>query len=378
MRLLAFLTAVVALTLTNAGCSKSSPVELPSSRGAPYRLLGILDPDRDRMVAFALKVPSDWRAQQEFHRRWDGAVGVPQVSITLNSPDGRSQIVYFPSTHYNYSEGPLSDNLRAQKRSMGMPLQSSLNELPPMPPVAYIKNILLPTLQRSGVTLSALGNELTAPEISRDEGQVESRGSVDATLANGNRARIECRIVYASRQIQTDRYHTWSVVPSITQTSDELEAVHAHTRVAQDSIVRNPTWMKLEQEAQARGYQANQEASRRQHQATMSQIQANTEAMTRGHNQRMAAIRQFGETNTARFNQRMTDMDREQRIRVDTIRGESQYVNPTTGERTKVADGYDHVYTSQNHPEFFLGTNTPIKPGELNWEELQKVQLKDY
>lgn len=378
MRLLAFVTAAVALSLTVTGCSKSSQAESSSSRSAPYRLLGVLDPDRDRMVAFALKVPSDWRAQQEFHRRWDGAVGIPQVSITLNSPDGRSQIVYFPSTQYIYSEGPLSNNLRAQKRSLGMPLQSSPNELPPMPPVAYIKEVLLPTLARSGVTLRDLGNELTAPDAPREEGQVESRGSIDATLPNGNRARIECRIVYASRQIETDRYHSWSVVPSITQTADEIDAVHAHTRMAQDSIVRNPAWLKLEQDAQARGYQANQEASRRQHQATMNQIQANTEAMTRGHNQRMAAIRQFGEANTARFNQRMTDMDREQRIRVDTIRGESQYVNPATGERSKVADGYNHVYTSQQHPEFFLGTDTPINPGSLDWQELQKVQLKDY
>src|SRR5215217_7561902 len=49
--------------------------------GKPYRLLAILDPDRERMVAFALKIPSDWRAQQEFYRKWEGAVGLPQISI---------------------------------------------------------------------------------------------------------------------------------------------------------------------------------------------------------------------------------------------------------------------------------------------------------
>jgi hypothetical protein len=233
-------------------------------------------------------------------------------------------------------------------------------------------------LAQNGVTLRDLGNELVAPDVRREDGQVESRGSIDATLPNGNRARIETRIVYASRQIESDRYHTWSAVPSITQTADQLEAIHAHTRIAQDSIVRNPTWLRIEQEAQARGYQANQDASRRQHDATMNQIHANTEAMTRGHNQRMSAIRQFGEANTAKFNQRMSDMDRDQRIRVDTIRGESQYVNPTTGERTKVADGYNHVYTSQQNPDFFLGTDTPINPGQLDWQELQKVQLRDY
>jgi hypothetical protein len=136
--------------------------------------------------------------------------------------------------------------------------------------------------------------------------------------------------------------------------------------------------LRIEQEAQARGLQANQEASRQQHEATMAQIQANTEAMTRAHEQRMAAIRQFGEANTARFNQRMADMDREQRIRVDTIRGESKYVNPATGQRVKVEDGYKHVYNSQQYPNLFFATDTPIDPGALDWQELQKIQLQDY
>jgi hypothetical protein len=378
-------------SIPGAGESRSIPDDAPakpaiatktvSSTAAPkspYRIFGILDPERDRMVAFALKVPTDWRAHQEFHRTWEGAVGRPQISITLDAPDGRSQIVYLPSTQYLYSEGPMSNNLRAQKRSMGMLAEASPNELAPMPPVPYIKNVVLPTLAQNGVTVRDLGNELVATDIRRENGNVESRGSIDGTMPNGNRARIECRVSYSSRQLGSDLYHTWSAVPSITQTAGELEAIHAHTRIAQESIVVNPTWLKLEQAAQAQGYQVNQDASRRQHEATMNQIHANTEAMTRGHNQRMAAIRQFGEANTARYNQRMSDMDRDQRIRVDTIRGESQYVNPTTDERTKVEDGYNHVYASQQNPKLLLGTDTPIDSGELDWQELQKVQLRDY
>lgn len=345
----------------------------------PYRLLGILDPERDRMVSFALKVPSDWRAKQEFNRKWEGAVGLPQIGITLNSPDGRSQIVYFPSSQYLYSEGPMSNNLRAQKRQFGLAEEASPNELAPMEPVAYLRKVFLPMLAQSGTTLRDIGNEKSAPQTRDENGQTLSRGSLDGTLPNGNRTRVEVRISQSSRQLGSDMYHTWSAVPSITQTSaGEIEAIHAHTRIAQESIVVNPAWLKLEQEAQARGYQANQDASRRQHEATMANIRANTEAMTRAHEQRMSAIRQFGEANTARFNERMNTMDREQRIRVDTIREESKYVNPTTGERVKVAAGYKHVYSSEKHPDLFLGTDTPINPGELNWQELQKVQLEDY
>lgn len=345
----------------------------------PYRLLGILDPDRQRMVAFAMKVPSAWTAKQEFNRKWEGAVGLPQIGITLNSPDGRSQIVYFPSSQYIHSEGPMASNLRAQRRSLGIPEQNSPNEMAPMPPVDYIRKIFLPTLAQSGVTLREPGNEQTAPQTRGENGQIQSRGSIDGTLPNGNKVRVEARISLSSRQLGSDMYHSWNAVPSITQTSaGDLEAIHAHTRVAQDSIVMNPAWLKIEQEEQTRGYQANREVSRQQHEATMAQIRANTEAMTRGHQQRMDAIRQFGEANTARFNQRMADSDREQRIRVDTIRGESKYVNPTTGEQVKVADGYKQVYQSQKHPNLFLATDTPINAGELDWQELQKVSLENY
>jgi len=359
--------------------SAANPSALASASPKPYRLLAILDPDRDRMVAFALKAPTAWSAKQEFNRKWDGAVGLPQIGITLSSPDQRSQIVYFPSTQYLFSEGPMSSNLRAQKRSLGIPEQASPSELAPLPPVEYLRKIFLPTLQKGGVAFRDIRNEQTAPQSRDDNGQVLSRGSIDVTMPNGNRARVEARISQSSRQLGSDTYHTWSVVPSITQTSaDDLEAIHAHTRIAQDSITVNPAWRKIEQEEQSRGYQANSDASRRQHEAAMAGIRANTEAMTRGHDQRMQAIRQFGEANASRFNNRMADMDREQRIRVDTIRGESKYVNPATGERVKIEDGHKNVYQSQKRPELFLGSDTPINPGELDWQELQKVQLQDY
>jgi hypothetical protein len=36
------------------------------------------------------------------------------------------------------------------------------------------------------------------------------------------------------------------------------------------------------------------------------------------------------------------------------------------------------VYQSQQHPNLFLATDTPIDPGVLDWQELKKVQLQDY
>jgi len=344
----------------------------------PYRLYAILDPDRERMVAFAFKIPSDWRAQQSFHRIWDGAVGQPQVFVTLQSPDQRSQIVYFPTTQYLFSEGPMTDNLRAQKLSLGLPVSAGPNERAPMAPVEFLRSVFLPRLAEHGVVLTDLRNEQTAPRTSKPNGATERRGSIDGTLPGGVRARVEVRINHSTRQLGSDLWHSWSALASVSQTGDDLEVVHAHTRIAQDSVVMNPSWVKLEQEAQAQGAAANREASRQQHESTMADIRANTAAMTRSHQQRMDSIRAFGEANTARFNERMAQGERDQRIRVDTIRGESKYSDPATGERVKVTDGFNHVYRSRQNPELFLGSQTPVDPGALDWQQLQKVQLEDY
>ncbi len=373
-------------TMTQRPEKETSKVE------SPYRLLGILDPDRNQMVAFALKVPRGWKVEQSFRRQWEGAVAHNQIYVAFRSPDGNSQIEYLPAFEYAYADGPLSNGLRSQKRSMGIPTQMSNNELPPMPPVPYIKQKVLPFLAQNGFALHDIHNEQTAPEERGENGQTKMRGSVDGILPNGHKARIECRMQVSSQRINGDTYYGWSAIPSITQTTGELDATYAHTRVAQDSIVVNPAWQQAEREAQNHGAQVNSEASRRQHEATMRDIQANTDTMTRAHEQRMNGIRQFGEANTARFNQRMSDMDRnkaafdsrmnlmdrQQELRVDTIRGVSKYSDPTTGERVKVEDGYDHVYRNQQNPNLYYEANTPIDVGRVDWQELQKVDARDY
>ncbi len=363
---------------TVGGQAKGDALPATNAPVRPYRLYAVLDPDREKMVAFAMKVPSDWRAQQSFHRVWDGAIGQPQVFVTLQSPELRSQIVYFPTTQYLFSEGPMTDGLRAQKRSLGLPVVSNPNELAPMAPVEFLRSVFLPRLAANGVVLKDLGNEQTAPKVSKPYGATEARGSIDGTLSGGIRARVEVRINHSSRQLGSDLWHSWSALASVSQTGDDLESVHVHTRIAQDSVVMNPAWVKLEQEAQAQGSAANREASRQLHEATMANIQANTAAMTRSHHQRMDAIRAFGEANTARFNERMTQGERDQRIRVDTIRGETRYSDPATGDRVKVTDGFNHVYRSRQNPELFLGSEAPIDPGALDWQQLRKVQLEDY
>ncbi len=357
----------------------------------PYRLLGLLDPDMGNMVAYAFKVPREWQVQQSFKRRWVGAQPFNDVYINLRSPDGRDQIEYLPARQYVYSDGPMSQDLRAQKQAMGMPTQMADNELAPMPAAAYVQRVLLPQLAQNGLRLSNVSNEQEAPREREGENMM-SRGSVDGTLPNGHRVRVECRLSVNAQQQGGDTFYTWNVVPSITQTAGDLEAAYAHTRVAQESVVRNPTWVQRNRDLQTRGAQANSEASRQQHEAAMGQSRAYTDAMTAGHNARMGDIQRQGAANTARHNDRMAAMDadkpafdsrmasgdRQQEIRVDAIRGESKYVDPTTGQRSKVEDGYNHVYQDRQNPTVYYGSNTPIDAGKLDWQELQKVSLKDY
>lgn len=365
----------------------NASAESPAEGG--YRLLGVLDPERGNLVAFAMKVPRSWQAKQTFTRRWVGAMPQNQIYLDLRAPDGRTQIEYLPSRTYNHADGPTIRQTRGMEQSMGLPISRLPDELPPMPPVTYIRQVLLPFLAQNGFQLRNVGNEMDAPQRRNANGQMESRGSVDGTLPNGNRARVECRITRNVQQIGNDTYTTWMVIPSITQTADDLDTAHGHTVVAQESIVMNPTWMEQNQAAQTRGAQANSELSRQQHEATMGQIDANTAAMTRGHNARMNDIQQQGVANTARHNDRMAamdrdkaafdnrmgSMDRQQETRIDGIRGEANYVDPTTGERVKLQDGSNHVYRDNRNPTQYYGTDTPIDAGRIDWQELQKVSL---
>jgi hypothetical protein len=363
----------------------------PAARAqSGYGLLGVLDPHFDNMVAFALKVPNGWHAKQSFTRRWKGALPQNQIYLSLRSPDGRTQIEYLPSVEYAYSSGPMTDNLRAQARAFGMPAQRTDDELAPMAPVAYIQQVLLSRLSRDGLVLRDAHNPREAPERRVDGQTIETRGSLDGVLPNGNRARVECRINVQTQQLNGETYYGWSVIPSITQTAGDLAAAHAHTLVAQQSIVRNPAWWERMRAAQNQGQQQNSALSRAQHEQTMGQIQANTAAMQQAHAQRMRDIQSAGEANTARFNERMAAMDdnhaafrgrmasqdRQHEAFVDTVRGQQKFEDPGTGQRVKLEDGYRHVYTDRQGN--YYGSDTRIEASAVDWQELRRVSLSEY
>ena len=350
---------------------------------APYRLLGVYDPGL-KMLAWAMKVPRDWQVQQSYEREWNGSLPHDKVYLRFNSPDGAQQIEYLPYRQYVFSDGPAQQQMHAQMQAAGFQPPRRPNELAPMPALAYLKQVLMPQLTQQGLPLRSLGNERqTSPQP--DGQSTRSTASIDGVLPNGRKVRVECRVwMKPPMRNGTDVGYAWGVVPSITQTSGELAATYAHTRVAQESITNNPAWLRRNQELSDRGLQANV--------ATMKQNDADFQAaMRHNHEARMAGIARVGAITTARHNERMaamdqkmaeyqansTSRDRQHEYYLDNVvRGETKMVNPGTGERVKLDNTYQHSYTdNQGH---YYQSNTPINAGSLNWQELQQVTLKNY
>ncbi|WP_400193394.1 hypothetical protein [Hymenobacter sp. B81] len=386
-------TAPAATSQTSPAMSTSQNAAVPATAAsaaqgtaeAPYRLLGIIDPDLNNVVAFALKVPRDWQAKQSFKRKWNGAVPSPQIYLALRSPDGNQQIEYLPAMEYTYSEGPMTNNMRAQMQSMGIP-NTNPAELAPMSALVYIKRVLLPELARRGLQLRDLQNETAVPPKPAENQVVNSSAYLDGVLGNGRRARVECRLSLQTMRSNGETYYAWQVVPSITQTSGDLAASYAHTRVAQESIVRNPEWQRLNSDVVQRGQRANLQAGEQ----NLADQQRWADISRRGHETRMADIQRQGAANTAAYQDRMNQMDqqhsayldrsrsqdRQHEYAVDAIREKEKYADPSTGEWVKVDAGYNHVYTDGQGR--YYGSNTPINAGSVNWQELQRVALKDY
>ena len=379
--------SVIPVAMSDSADPSNAPAQGTPPKQGPYRVLGVYDPGL-QVVAWAMKVPRDWLVQQSYERQWNGALPTDKVYLSLRSPDGTQQIEYLPRIAYNYSDGPMQQQLRAQMQNMGMQPPQNPGELAPMPALAYLRQVLLPQLAQQGLPLRSLGNERQTSPRATDPQTTKSKASVDGVLPNGRKVRVECRLAIHVMRRGSDTYYGWGVLPSITQTSGDLAATYEHTRVAQESITNNPAWLHKNQALSDQGLQANSAAASEAIRRNDENFRA---IMQRNHEANMASIARQGAANTARHNENMaamdqqmadyqtssTSQDRQHEYYVDNaIRGETKYANPTTGERVKVDNSYSHVYTD-NQGRYY-GSNTPIEVGAVNWQELQQVALKNY
>lgn len=379
--------SVASSTMSDPANPASAPSQGTSPKQGAYRLLGVYDPGL-QAVAWAMKVPRDWRVQQSYERQWNGALPTDKVYLSFRSPDGQQQLEYLHRLNYTYADGPTQQQLRAQMQQMGMPPTPNPGELAPMPALAYLQRVLLPQLAQQGLPLRNPSNERQTPPKALSPQATESKASVDGMLLNGRKVRVECRIAVNVMRQGNDTYYGWGAVPSITQISGDLAATYEHTRVAQESSTPNPAWQRKNQALSDRGLQANSAAAseairrndetfratmQRNHEANMANIARQGAASTARHHESMAAMDQ----QMADYQARSTSQDHQHEYYVDNaIRGETKYANPTTGVRVKVNNSYNQVYTD-NQGRYY-GSNTPIAAGSVDWQELQQVALKNY
>ncbi len=73
----------------------------------------------------------------------------------------------------------------------------------------------------------------------------------------------------------------------------------------------------------------------------------------------------------------MSRNDRQEEPSTDVVvNGEAKYSSPDTGERVKLDSSHDHSYTN-DQSNYFQG-NPPLEPGEVNWDEMEKVPIYDW
>ena len=332
-----------------------------AARSAPaasrYEVRGLLDPGINNMVAYAFKIPRGWQMRQSFQRAWNGAVPSNVIYISLTAPDNHSRIEFLPQASYYFVDGPQTRSMNQMASQYGG-LPRDPNRLAPMLPLPYLKNMLLPQLTRvAGGQIRITGEQGGAVQ-NLGQGRQQATGYIDGVLPSGRKVRVEATLTCLSSNTNGEIYSNWSANTSVSQSDTDLAATYAYTKAAQKSVVFNPVWQQQIQQLTNNGVQSN-----------------NTEAR-----KRLAIQKDLQDYRTKTYNEinanRQASQDRRNEAFSDGIRGEAKYEDAATGERVKVTDGYNHVYSDRQGTT--LSTNVPLDAGQVNWQELQRVETKNY
>ena len=323
----------------------------PAPAAPRYEVRGLIDPGINNMVAYAFKIPRGWQMHQSFQRAWNGAVPSNVIYISLNSPDTRSGIEFLPQASYYFVDGPQARSMAQMAAQYGGTPQDP-HRLAPMPPLVYLKRLLLPQLARTAGGQIRVTGEQGGPVRNLGQGQQQTSAYVDGVLASGRKVRIEVTLTSLSSNMNGEIYCNWSANTSITQSDTDLPATYAYTKAAQKSVVFNPAWQQQIQQLTNTGVQSN-----------------NAEAQ-----KRMAIQKDLQDYRNKTYSEiaanRRASQDRQNEAFSDNIRGEAKYEDAATGERVKVTDGYSHVYSDRQGNT--LSTNVPLDAGQVNWQELQR------
>lgn len=333
-----------------SGLDGGAPVlALPGSGGGTDQRFALVDPGINGMTVFEARIPAGWTARQSFTREWPSAVPNNVIYVGLASPDGAQRIEFFPTASYAWQDGPMARDLRMWAQQAGLPETG----VPPMAPVDYAKRYLVPKLAERGVQLNVTGERAFPDE--RSGAGTSSRGYVEGVTSDGRKVRVEAQIQTIVNDLGGERYYAWTALPILVQSGD-IEATYATMRTIQASVVWNPAWQRENNALVHNGSRSNSENSRKQHEA------------------RMDAMRQTAEIRDQAWADRQASQERQNAAFNDMIRGEARY-DDASGQRVRVDDGYNHVYTDGNGN--YVGTQAPAAPTG-DWQEMQRVQTQDY
>ena len=338
-------------------------------------LRGVVDPGMNNLVAFALRVPPGWQLQQSFTRYWNGTVPYTQIYLCLAAPDGRSRIEFLPEMLYSFCNSPAAQWTQQMMAQQG---QHDPGFLAPLLPLDYLRRVLLPLLaQRGNLHVQPTAGNALPPTPTGPNTQAAT-GYLDGVLASGRKVRVNTALSVMSGPAMGYLLQSWSAQNRVVQSDDDLAACVALADAAERSVQINPAWHAQDQALRQRGMQMDQQQAQANLQATVRQGQANLEASR----QRFEANRDLQEHRREAINhnfaRRQHANDQAAAAFCDYLGDRTLYQNPDTGERVRVQGHFDHVYQESTVGTTFLGTNTPLDAPRVDWQELQRVELRNY
>jgi hypothetical protein len=220
-----------------------------SGNSAAYKGYEIVDPGIQNMSAILLQIPSGWQAQNSFTRIWNGSTPVNQVYVKAVSGDNTTSVEILPYSPYYYADGPTTRSLRETSRSMGMEQKLQPFEMPPMDPLTYIKQFVLPRLEQNGISFQNASEKVIGKQSQFKGVQASQHACVDGSLQQGKKIRVECGIVVNTSNVNGEVYYNWSAFPAII-ISDNLDSGYEVLKHMRSTVMYNPEWEQKVKPAQ--------------------------------------------------------------------------------------------------------------------------------
>lgn len=331
--------------------------QVENSDGA-FKGYDITDPGINNISAMILQIPNDWKAQNSFTRIWNGSQPINQLYIKASSNNNQSSVEILPYTPYFYADGPTTRSLRETSRSMGMKQQYQAFELPPMEPLTYIKQYVLPRLQQNGISFQ-INNEQDLGSQQQFKNVATSRHAyIDGKLNDGRNIRVECGIIMSTSNMNGETYYNWSVFPSMMISSGDVNSCYDILKHIRKTVLYNPEWEQKCNQLARKGNSDNAAIA----QKDFENVKSYREAVNNIHQ---------GITND-----RNNSTDRNNESFRDVIGGEAKFENPNTGERVCLDDNYKYHYTDAQGN--YYGSKEPLDYKSMSWSEVNRLDTKEY